>query len=239
MSTKYSVKFAETPDEIAQTCELRYNELLLAYNSEQTSTTDVCKSDEYSKLAIVKTEDGEVVGTYRLTGSDMLPEGTSFVCEDEFDISALKTMGKSICELSRAVIKTEHRNGIVLTMLIKFMYEFVTEKGYDLIIGDVSFNGVDKTKYLQELSYLANYCKLDDKYQITSLDNEQPQLLSVDKFDKVSTFRKLPPLVRMYSMMGAKFATTYFSDYPFGSLDAFVLLEMCDLNRAFTNKMLK
>lgn len=238
MNTKYFVKFAETQEEITQTCNLRYNELLLAYNNAPATANDICQSDKYSKLVIVKTEQGEVVGTYRVTGGDMLPQGERFVCEDEFDISELKEQGQSICELSRAVIKTEHRNGIVLTMLIKFIADFVVQKGYRYIIGDVSFNGVDKNKFLPELSYLANYCGADDKYRIVSLDKDQPQLLTPDQFDETETFRKLPPLVRMYSMIGAKFSKTFFSDYPFGSLDAFVLLDMQQLN-AFANKFLK
>lgn len=236
---KYTVKFAETPDEFKQVEQLRYNELVLVYNNQTEAVNDISKEDSYAKLLIAKTEQGEVVGTYRLISYDSLPKDTSFDCESEFDITHLKQISTSILELSRAVIKQEHRNGSVLLMLMSNLLKYISDNNFRFIVGDVSFFGSDKNQHLEELSYLYHYCKLDDSYGIKSLDSDQPQMLDVDKFDQTEAYHKLPALIKMYLKLGAKFPDTYFSDYKFGSVDAFVVVDSHTYNKTYVDKLIE
>ena len=94
---RFTVKFAETKDEIMQTLKLRYREMLLDYRPENVKEDgiDLVPCDEYAKLAIcIDNESGEVVGTYRVITTDFLPTGKSFVTETEFNIDVLKQTGE-------------------------------------------------------------------------------------------------------------------------------------------------
>ena len=121
---KFIVKFAETVEENNAAFRLRYNDMLLEYRPDtvRENGMDVTPYVEFAKQAIcIDNETGEVVGCYRLISTDSLPIGNPFVSEEEFDISSLKASGERIIELSRAVVKKEYRNSMVLMLLLRFI----------------------------------------------------------------------------------------------------------------------
>ena len=179
-----------------------------------------------------------MVGCYRLTSTDSLPKGNQFVCEEEFDISALKTSGKRIIELSRAVVKKEYRNSMVLMQLLRFIVSYIREQGFRFVIGEASFLGVDKQSWEKELSYLAHYHAIE-KYEITSLGKAQIELVPKETLDAANIKRGLPPLIRAYLGFGAKVSVTSCTDFDFASVDIFILLDLEDYNETYTNRLLR
>ena len=238
---KFVVKFAETVEENNAAFRLRYNDMLLEYRPDvvRENGMDITPYDEFAKQAIcIDNTTGEVVGCYRLTSTDSLPKGNQFVCEEEFDISALKTSGKRIIELSRAVVKKEYRNSMVLMQLLRFIVSYIREQGFRFVIGEASFLGVDKQSWEKELSYLAHYHAIE-KYEITSLGKAQIELLPKETLDAANIKRGLPPLIRAYLGFGAKVSVTSCTDFDFGSVDIFILLDLEDYNETYTNRLLR
>lgn len=238
---RFTVKFTETEQENLLAYSLRFTDMLKEYRPEtiRENDLDITPYDSYAKQIIcIDNQTGGVVGCYRIITSDNLPNGEKFACEEEFDITSLKNSGEKIAELSRAVVKKEYRNTLVLMMLLRFIIKHVKEENYRFVVGEASFFGTDKSKYVKEFSYLsANYSCKD--YGIKSLEKEQVELLSVDQFDQIEVKRSLPPLIRAYTTIGAKISDDSFTDREFGSVDVFVLMDTQHTNDAYIKKFFK
>ena len=238
---KFSVKFAETEAEKRSAFALRYRDMLLEYRPDlqKKDGLDITPCDEYAKHVIcVDNDTGEVVGCYRIITDDILPEGETFVCEEEFDITALKQTGERIAELSRAVIKKEYRNSVVLMLLLRFIVQYLREHDCRFIIGEASFSGVDKNVWVEEFSYLAHFCA-SKEFDIPSKESYQIPLLDKEKLDVLSIKRRLPPLIRAYIGFGATTSKESFTDREFGSVDVFILLDAKKYNEAYINRLLR
>ena len=238
---RFIVKFAENDNEKQMTYSLRYHHMLKDFRPELQlqSELDITPADAFAKHAIcIDNQTGKVVGCYRIITSDQLPKGERFVCEDEFDISTLKASGESIAELSRAVIHKDYRNSIVLMLLFKFVLKYLLNKNYRFMIGEASFFGTDKNAFTSELSYLAHFHSADE-YAIKSLEEKQVSLIPKDQLNQAEIKRNLPPLIRAYLSFGAKTSSDSFTDYDFGSVDVFILLDSKNLNHAFIDRLLR
>lgn len=238
---RFTVKFAQTEQEKISTYSLRYHHMLKDYRPELQieNELDVTPADAFAKHAIcIDNNTGEVVGCYRIITSDCLPQGEHFVCEDEFDISNIKKSGESIAEMSRAVIHKEYRNSIVLMLLFKFVLNYLIQNNYRFMIGEASFSGTDKNLFEEELSYLAHFHSAEE-YQIKSLEQKQITLIPPQQLNQAEIKRKLPALIRAYLNFGAKTSSDSFTDYDFGSVDVFILLDSKNLNMNFIQKLLK
>ncbi len=241
-SEKFTVKFAETEKENDAAFALRYNDMLLDYRPELAATegTDITPYDAYARHIIcTDNETGEVVGCYRIITSDTLPKDAKFVCEEEFDISALRATGEGIAELSRAVVKKEYRNSIVLMLLLRFIAKYLRgDDGIRFIIGEASFRGTDKNQFAKELSYLAHY-HTGSEYSVPSLEEEQIALIPKEELDTATIKRSLPPLIRAYLGFGATVSTESFTDREFGSVDVFILIDFQHYNAAYVERLLR
>ena len=238
---KYTVKFAETKAEKDATFALRYRDMLLEYRADATCEDglDITPCDAYAKQVICLDNDtGDVVGCYRIVTSDELPCGEKFVCEEEFDITALKNTGERIAELSRAVIKKEYRNSVVLMLLLRFIVQYLRGENIRFIIGEASFFGTDKTTYQKELSYLAHSYSITE-YEIRSREEKQVPILPKESLDLAGIKRSLPPLIRAYLGFGALVSAESFTDWEFGSVDVFILLDSANYNEAYINRLLR
>lgn len=238
---KFTVKFAETKEEITETLKLRYREMLVDYRPELEieDGIDFVPCDEYARLAIcIDNDTGEIVGTYRVITSDMLPKGAKFVTETEFNIDVLKNSGQKIAELSRAVVKTEYRNTIVLMLLLRFVVNYIIECGAKYVVGTASFHGVKKEEWVKELSYLAAYHSENYK-GMYSLEEKQIKLLDKKDLNPSEIKSTMPALLRVYTAFGATISSDSFTDYDFGSVDVLVVLDTENCNLSYVQKLLK
>ena len=239
---RFTVRFAETEEEKNAAYALRFKDMLLEYRKDATSQDglDITEYDAYARQIICIDNDvNEVVGCYRIITSDDLPAGKKFICEEEFVLDTLKATGEKLAELSRAVVKKEYRNTAVLMLLLRFVVQHIREEAYRFIIGDASFFGTDKKAYVKELSYLAAYSAIDERYGIKSLEKEQIPLLKAGEFDAKEAKHGLPTLIRAYDSFGAKFSVESFTDWEFGSVDVFVLLDTQNYNVSYINRVLR
>ena len=237
---RFEVKFATTRQELDELYKLRYEDLVLEYNPSAANVSDETDYDKYAQHLIVKeVATGQICGYYRMITSEAAV-GDKFVCEEEFDIDTLKAQGDKICEFSRAVVKKEFRGGMVLLLLWKFILNYMAENNYRYLVGDASFFGTDREAHKEEISYLINNYCCDPALNIISRDPLPPmQLADTSALNAREVLRKLPPLIRGYIAVGAKVAAQPFTDFKFGSVDVFILLDMHNCNTDYVNKILK
>lgn len=238
---KFEVKFANTPEEIAEVCKLRYEDLVMEYSTTELPAdgNDFSPFDEYAQHLIVKElATGKICGYYRMITSLSAVDGKTFVCEAEYNLDKLKQTGENICEFSRAVIKKEFRGGVVLLLMWKFILDYMTENNFRYLVGDASFKGTDRERYREEISYLINNYCIDPSLEITSRDKLPPMEISdTSNLDGNEILRRLPPLIRGYVNVGAKVAAQPFVDFPFGSVDVFVLVDLKNCNEAYVQRL--
>lgn len=242
MEERFTVKFAEK-DELEKVLRFRYESIVMEYSTDNVKADglDTSEYDEYARQAIaVDNETGEIVGCYRMILSDEIPKGRGFVCEEEFDIEKLKASGEKICEFSRAGVKKEYRGGVIILLLWRFILSYVLEHGYRYVVGDASFFGTDREKYLEELSYMANEVAIADEYEIHSKDG-LPMLKFLQKgsYDEQEVKHRLPPLIRAYINMGARISKETYTDVPFKSVDVFVLTDAENCNMSYVKRLLR
>ena len=238
-SEKFEVKFATTRREMDEVYKLRYEELVLEYDPTAPCVSDESEYDRYAKHIIVKeSSTGQVCGYYRMITCDAAVGGNKFVCEEEFDIDTLRAQGDKICEFSRAVVKKEYRGSVVLRLLWKFILDYMGENNCRYLIGDASFNGTDRETYKEEISFLINNFPCDPKLNIVSRDTLPPmELVDTSGLSAHQILRKMPPLIRAYIAAGAKVAPQTFTDFEFGSVDVFILVDLKNCNTDFINKL--
>lgn len=239
---RFTVRFAETEEEKRKVYALRYTDMLKEYRADihSESGLDITEYDEYAKQVVcIDNQTGEIAGSYRIIGGDDLPKGKPFVCEEEFEIDALKAQGVKIAELSRAVVKKEYRNTAVLMLLLRFIANYVRKEKYRYLIGEASFPGVDKGQYLEEISYLSAFYRINESCEIKARETEQLTLLAKEELAVAEVKRKIPTLIRAYTGFGAKVSKETFTDREFGSVDIFILLDLENYNEQYLNKLLR
>lgn len=242
-NNRFFVGFATAPEELDEVYKLRYEDMVLEYCKENVveNCRDVQSYDEYSKHIIVKdlAMGGGIVGYYRMITGDALTHGKTFVCEEEFNIDCLKKRDCRIAEFSRAVIKKEYRGGIVVLLLWQFILNYMKANNYRYLIGDASFFGIDRDKYVKEISYLVNNYAISDEYAVTSCDVLPPmKLLEADEYDDKEVMRSIPPLIKAYVSLGGRVSKQTYTDLKFKSVDLFVLVDLENCNDAYLNRIL-
>lgn len=238
----YTVRLAETEKEIKQAQKLRFDALRLDYNAsaESEDGTDCDEYDEYCAHMLVIYGSGgssEVVATYRLISEDHLEHLKKFLSETEFDMSALRRNKEGkILELGRAVVAPEHRNGIVIKILWNGIERYALTYGVRYLIGTASFHGLDAQQYIQGYSYLMNNYKMEESVLARAdFDRADVTPLPPEQTDKKTAAAQIPPLIKSYLRMGAKFGDGFYIDRWFNCLDLFIFLDM----NAMAKKYLK
>ncbi len=243
-ASQFIVKIAMTEKEKQQAFKLRYEEMVLAFCSTNTNAigSDITEYDEFAdQIVVIDQKIDMVVGCYRIVTNDKLLNNQKFLCEEEFNIDGLKNDNALILELSRAIVKVEYRNGIVLKLLWAFIFRYARENKINYVIGDASFAGLDPKLYKHCLSYLYYEYAVDDKFAIKSKQGNSTtmQFLEYEEIDLMQMKKELPSLIKAYLAFGARVAKEYYIDYEFGSVDVFVVIDMHNYNDKYVDKLLK
>ena len=127
-----------------------------------------------------------------------------------------------------------------MNLLWKAIAEYVKLYDIKILLGCVSFHGTNVMKYTKELSYLRKNFSLPDELSVKSLD---PKKYSVytginSNINDLSTFVRLPPLIKGYLRIGGKFSYDCFVDYKFNTIDLCVILNTNNIDEKYKRKYL-
>lgn len=237
----FIVKLAESDHEKESAYRLRYNELLLCYNENNTNE-DGKFIDQYDPvcdhLICYDVVNQEVAGTYRLVMDEHIKDIGYFITETEYDISKLKS--ERILELGRAVVKEEYRNGSVIKLLWRGLIKYANLHNIKYMFGTGSFHGSNPLDYDHALSYLYhNHLSPQDvRVQAREEARERIDLIPLEEIDFKKVRGQMPALIKGYIKIGATFGEDAFIDRPFNSIDVFVLLDVEKVNPAILKRFL-
>ncbi len=222
---KYTVKLAETAEEIRQTQVLRAKIFFQHLSKAQQKSAET--RDYYAHHLIViyhdKNDGDRVVGTLRLINSDYLPDSERFYSQEYYQFDELLKANQRCLELSRFCIEEKFRKGSILLLIWKSAMAYINHVKVDMMFGISSFPGQNPQEHAPVLSLLYRDYLAELDVMPKPVKDAYPvkELLS----ENIAQERQLPTLVRGYLKMGGKISDHYYVDPVFNTIFVFLYVE--------------
>jgi putative hemolysin len=240
----YVLQMAKSKEQVLECFKLRYEVFCkeMAGSTKKTGL-DYDKYDNFcDHLIIVHEPTQKIVGTYRMNFSKT---SEIFYTESEFEITNWITeQSSAFIELGRACIHSEHRRGIVISLLWRGIAEYMKMMGAETLIGCSSIKVTDARSAALVFKYFemndAIYTEIfnsREKYQMKDL------LFWLMVFSKGLTDaqvaeaeEKVPSLLKSYIKAGAKIASYPAYDKEFRCIDFVTILNRADMDQKLVKK---
>ena len=222
-------------DELLEVQKLRYDYLLKEFNKDlPDGGIDDDGYDKYCEsILIIDTTINKIIGTYRIATLRTIKDA-KFKTEGEFNCDAIRSCGKEIIELGRAVVHQDYRNGVIIQLLWAAIFEYAQEYDCKYLFGTCSFHGVDPSIYGNLLCYLKkNYVTNLDVYAVCN----SYEFDYLDNYDEAKVRDEMLGLVKSYLSFNCKFARNGYIDYEFNSCDVLTIVDMDDCNQRILQRM--
>lgn len=180
--------------------------------------------DDFCEHLIIRdTQNGQLIGTYRLQTWEKASTGHGFYSNEEFDLSLLgKEVLQHSVELGRACILSEYRHSRVLSLLWRGIAAYLLLNSKNFVFGCCSLSSQDPIEAYRLYYYLFRRGYVDINrsvlpraaYYLTDPGNSQGEPAGI------------PPLMQMYLRYGAKILSLPAIDRDFGTIDYFMFLDV-------------
>jgi putative hemolysin len=174
-----------------------------------------------------------VVGAYRLLRQDVAQANFGFYSAQEFDIGPLLAQHPKsrFLELGRSCVLADYRGKRTIEMLWRGIWAYVKHYRIDAMIGCASLEGTDPAKLAPQLSFLHHHAKAEPQWRVRPLPHKFTTMdrLDAGELDARRALAALPPLIKGYMRVGAKFGEGAVIDRQFGVTDVFVVMPICDI----------
>jgi len=203
---------------------------------------DLCRFDKYCDHLLVfdmaaKNSFGRVkpkiVGTYRLLRRAVAERRGGFYSASEFDIAPLlaRHPDKNFLELGRSCVHPKYRSKRVIELLWRGLWIYAKHHHVDVLIGCASLPGTNPLALALPLSFLHHQASADSEWQVAPHQGQAVPMgiLEKDAVDARKGVAALPPLVKAYLRVGAKFGNGAVIDRQFGTIDVFTIMPLAEI----------
>ncbi len=242
----FDVRLATTKMEIRSAQKLRYQVFFEEGGAKADPTArlirrDVCRFDRVCDHLIIVDNavarlDGKptVVGCCRLLRDDVAAANFGFYSAGEFDIATLiaRHPGKRLLELGRACVAPAYRaNKRAIELMWRGVWTYARHHRADAIFGCASFPGADAAAHAAALRFLRAAGGADPQWDIGAIAGRAADLGSAPAapVDARAALRALPPLIKGYWRLGAKFGSQAVVDAEFGSTDVLAVMPVAEI----------
>ncbi len=194
---------------------------------------DVDLFDPYCDHLLVRDDEGQLVGTYRVLPPHQAKRVGGLYAETEFDLTRLIHLRSRLLELGRACVHRDHRNGAVIMALWAGLAEYMQRHGLDAMIGCTSVSMRDGGHYAASL-----WARLRRTHLAPIEDHLLPRLpLPVDSL-RQDLPAEAPALLKGYLRVGARICAAPAWDPDFNTADFPLLLRLRDVNPRYARHFL-
>ena len=243
----FEIRLATTKRDIRRIQKLRFKVFYgegNAISDLRSSTTrrDICAFDRIcDHLFIVDTQARDkngapkrrIVGTYRLLRGDVAAANHGFYSQSEFDLAPLLSRhpDKAFLELGRSCVHADYRSKRVIELLWRGLWLYAVHHDVDALIGCASLPGVDLREHAKTLSFLHHYACASSEWSVQPCAGRGVAMDMIEKSEIVPRLAlvKLPPLIKAYMRVGARFGAGAVVDHQFGTTDVFTIMPMRDI----------
>lgn len=182
----------------------------------------------------------KVVGTYRLLRSDVArAAGADFYTAGEYDLTSLLAAnpGARLMELGRSCVLPAWRSKRALDLLWNGLWRYIAHHRIDMMFGCASFEGVIPAQHALALSFLHHFAPAPEGEGAVAhhWNHHDMDLMPKEAIDPKAALRALPPLIKGYLKVGARFGRGAVVDRPFGTTDVFVSIRVRDIDPRYVN----
>ncbi|MFA9439832.1 GNAT family N-acetyltransferase [Uliginosibacterium sp. sgz301328] len=230
-SRNFFVGLAGTASEILEAQKLRYRVFAEEMGARLPSTTpgvDRDHFDAYCEHLIVRDEEcGRIVGTYRILTPENARRIGGYYSDTEFDLTRLQHLRSGLVEVGRSCIDADYRSGAVITLLWSGLARFMTQGGYDHLMGCASIGMADGGHNA------ANVYRALEKHLSSPEYRVFPRhALPVERLATQSPV-EIPPLLKGYMRAGAMVCGAPAWDPDFNTADLLLLLSMTQVDSRY------
>ena len=118
-----------------------------------------------------------------------------------------------------------------IEMLWRGIWCYVKHHRIDAMIGCASLEGIDQEKLAPQLSFLFHHAKAAPEWLVSPLPQRFVPMnrLRKEQIEAKRALAALPPLVKGYMRVGARFGEGAVVDRQFGVTDVFVVMPICEI----------
>lgn len=217
---KYSVRRAETPQDVTRAQALRA--MAFGLDRDEDRYDGVCEH-----ILIEDRQSGDLVCCFRmlpLTGSGI---STSYSAQ-YYELSALEAYEGKMVEMGRFCLHPDYSDPDILRVAWGAMTRFVDDEGIDLLFGCSSFQGTETDPYLDAFAML--------KHRHLAPKRWLPRVKAPNVFRFAARLRRkpdlrkgmrlMPPLLRTYLAMGGWVSDHAVVDKQMNTLHVFTGVEI-------------
>ncbi|OBS50565.1 GNAT family N-acyltransferase [Methylosinus sp. 3S-1] len=179
----------------------------------------------------------KVVGAYRLLRSEVAQKKGGFYSASEYDLEPLlaRHPGLRFLELGRSCVLEQYRGKRTIELLWRGILAYVRHHRIDAMIGCASFEGANPLAHAAALSFLAHHASAEDEWSVSARrDLHVPMaILAKEAVDARRAMNALPPLIKGYLRVGAKFGDGAVVDRKFNTTDVFVIVKVAELDARY------
>ncbi|HEY8260066.1 MAG TPA: GNAT family N-acyltransferase [Methylosinus sp.] len=179
----------------------------------------------------------KVVGAYRLLRGDVAQKKGGFYSASEYDLAPLiaRHPGLRFLELGRSCVLEQYRGKRTIELLWRGILAYVRHHRIDAMIGCASFEGANPLAHAAALSFLSHYASADEDWRVSACrDLHVPMaMLAKEAVDARKAMNAMPPLIKGYLRVGAKFGDGAVVDRKFNTTDVFVVVKVAELDARY------
>ncbi|MEA3275218.1 MAG: GNAT family N-acyltransferase [Pseudomonadota bacterium] len=233
------VELAAGPEDVQAAQALRYKvfgEEMGASLQGSECGLDVDEFDPYCQHLLVReSETGSVVGCTRILSDENARRIGRFYSDSEFELGAIRALRGRMLEVGRTCIAPEYRQGAGIAVLWSGLAGFINLHGFDYLFGSASLPlGEQDTQAAAIMNRLRRQAMAGPELRVTP----RVPLLESQVPDAVLD-APLPALLKAYVRLGAKACGEPCRDTDFGVADVLMLLDVEQLNPAYSRHFLK
>lgn len=231
------VRLARDAHEVAAAQKLRFDVFYQERRLDHEQGVEGRDADDFDAvcdhLLVIDTapahgEEGRVVGTYRLLPQERAIAIGGFYSGSEFALEPLiaRHPGQRFLELGRSCVLTEYRSKRTIELLWQGIWTYCRRARIDVMTGCASFPGIVPAAHADALSFLHHFCRAEGEWAVRALPGRyrSMDLVPAEAVDMRTALAAMPPLVKGYLRLGAKFAEGCVVDADFGTTDVLVIL---------------
>ena len=179
----------------------------------------------------------QIVGTYRLLRQEVAADSGGFYSSGEFEMDVLvaRHPGRRFLELGRSCVLPEYRSKRTVELLWQGVWAYARRHGVDVMTGCASFHGIIPAAHAEALSFLAHHGQADAEWHTRAIAERfhTMDLMPVEAVDPRAALLAMPPLIKGYLRLGARFGEGCVIDRDFATTDVFVILPVEQISERY------
>lgn len=232
-----AVTLARSTHEIRQAQQLRWRVFADELGARLESPEPGLDQDRFDAhcehLVVIDETLGTVVGTYRILRPETAQRIGGYYSEGEFDLGRLLHLRSSMVEIGRSCIDPAYRhNAAVITLLWSGLARFMTDNGYDHLIGCASIGMADGGHGAAGIFDAIGAHLCGAEYRVFPRCR-----LPLERLER-NVAALLPPLLKGYLRAGAKVCGEPAWDPDFNTADLLMWLPMSGLDARYARHFL-